>query len=301
VLACGGIETPRLLLMSRRFSPAGLGNDRDLVGRYFMEHPHPDAGGVLLSGDPDSFRSYVDTQVGTERVVLGFGPSEAAQQRLRILNSSVAVNGPLHHDPSEAWDSLMKLVRTAGGFRWPKDAGTHVGNVLRDLDDVLREGYLRATDAPVRGFSLTARTETAPLASNRITLSEERDALGMNRLRLGWRLGSLERLTVQRTMQLLAEELGRLDIARVRINELLLADDPRWSENLSWFGHHLGTTRMSGDSGSGVVDADCRIHGVSNVYVASGSVFPTCGVANPTLTIVALALRLADHLKARIL
>ena len=75
----------------------------------------------------------------------------------------------------------------------------------------------------------------------------------------------------------------------------------RWSENLSWFGHHLGTTRMSSGPASGVVDADCRIHGVRNVYVASGSVFPTSGFANPTLTIVALALRLADHLKARIL
>jgi choline dehydrogenase-like flavoprotein len=301
VLACGGIEIPRLLLVSRRFAPAGLGNDRDLVGRYFMEHPHPDAGGVLLSGDPASFRAYADTRVGNERVVLGFGPSAAAQRRLRILNSSIAVNGPLHHEPSEAWDSLMKLLRAMGSRHWPKDTGTLVGDVLRDLDDVLREGYLRATDAPVRGFSFTARTETAPLASNRITLEEERDALGMHRVRLHWRPGSLERVTVERTMQLLAEEIGRLDVGRVRINELLMEDDARWSENLSWFGHHLGTTRMSSGPASGVVDADCRIHGVRNVYVASGSVFPTSGFANPTLTIVALALRLADHLKARIL
>jgi len=301
VVACGGIETPRLLLLSRRFSPHGLGNHHDLVGRYFMEHPHPDAGGVLLSGGPETFKSYVDSQVGTEHVVLGFGPSAAAQQRLQILNSSVAVNGPLHLEPSQAWDSLMKLARTIGDGRWPKDAATHIYNVLRDLDDILREGYLRATDAPIHGFSFTARTETAPVASNRVTLVEDRDALGMNRVRLDWRPGTLERLTVQRTMQLLAEEFGRLDFGRVKINELLLEDDLRWSDNLSWFGHHLGTTRMSDDPKSGVVNSDCRIHGVSNLYVASGSVFPTSGFANPTLTIVALALRLADHLKSKVL
>ena len=299
VLACGGIETPRLLLLSKRFSAAGLGNPHDLVGRYFMEHPHPDAGGVLLSGDLASFQPYVDTQVGAERVVLGFGPTAAAQQRLKILNSSIAVNGPLYFEPSQAWDSLTKLARATGELRWPKAAGMHVYNVLRDLDDVLREGYLRATSAPARGFSFTARTETAPHHSNRIALGEERDALGMNRVRLDWRPGSRERVTVEKTMRLLAEELGRLETGRVRLNELLLEDDSRWSENLSWFGHHLGTTRMSDDPRSGVVDADCRIHGMTNVYVASGSVFPTSGFANPTLTIVALALRLADHLKSR--
>ena len=59
----------------------------------------------------------------------------------------------------------------------------------------------------------------------------------------------------------------------------------------------MGTTRMSADPAQGVVDADCRVHGMANLYVAGSSVFPTCGSANPTLTIVALALRLAAHLK----
>jgi choline dehydrogenase-like flavoprotein len=100
-------------------------------------------------------------------------------------------------------------------------------------------------------------------------------------------------------MQLLAEEFGRLGVGRVRINELLMDDSSRWSENLSWFGHHMGTTRMSADPKKGVVDADCRVHGLKNLYVASSSVFPTAGFANPTLTILAIALRLADHLKSR--
>ena len=98
-------------------------------------------------------------------------------------------------------------------------------------------------------------------------------------------------------MMLIAAEFGRLRVGRVRFNELLLEDDARWSENLSWFGHHMGTTRMSDDPTRGVVNRDCCVHGVSNLYVAGSSVFPTSGYANPTLTLLALALRLADHLK----
>jgi choline dehydrogenase-like flavoprotein len=102
-------------------------------------------------------------------------------------------------------------------------------------------------------------------------------------------------------MRLIAEEFGRLGVGRLRVNELLFADDNRWCENLSWFGHHMGTTRMSDDAGKGVVDSDCRVHGIANLYVASSSVFPTSGFANPTLTILALAVRLADHIKSTVL
>jgi choline dehydrogenase-like flavoprotein len=100
-------------------------------------------------------------------------------------------------------------------------------------------------------------------------------------------------------MMLVAAEFGRLDVGRIRLNELLLEDVERWSENLSWFGHHMGTTRMSETPRTGVVDADCRVHGMANLYIASSAVFPTSGFANPTLTILALSLRLADRLKSQ--
>jgi choline dehydrogenase-like flavoprotein len=300
VLACGGIETPRLMLASNRVEQAGLGNGHDLVGRFFMEHPHPDAGGVLLSADAEALRPYFDAPTGEERVVLGLGPSERAQRRLGILNCSLAIRGPLHFEPSEGWDSLIKLSRAFGDRRWPDSAGKHMLNVLRDLDDVLREGYRRSRSGPVQGFAFLARSECAPNPANRVTLSEERDALGLNRPRLDWSVGTQDRVTVERSMMLLAEELGRLEIGRVRINELLLTEGPQWIENLSWFGHHMGTTRMSENPRSGVVDPDCRVHGIANLYVASSSVFPTAGYANPTLTILALALRLADHLRGQL-
>jgi choline dehydrogenase-like flavoprotein len=173
-----------------------------------------------------------------------------------------------------------------------------VGNVLGNLDGVLREGYRRRKQEPVRGYSFIARTETAPDPANRVTLSDERDELGQPRARLQWRPGSAERTTVAQTMLLVAAEFGRLGVGRIRLNELLLEDDARWSENLSWFGHHMGTTRMSETPRTGVVDADCRVHGLDNLYIAGSSVFPTSSYANPTLTLLALSLRLADHLKS---
>jgi choline dehydrogenase-like flavoprotein len=298
VMACGGIEIPRLLLASNQIHPAGVGNRYDLVGRYFMEHPHPDAGGILLTGDPESLGAYGFREVAKERVVMAFGPSPAAQKRHRILNSSIAISGPLSHGPSEGWDSLIKISRARKDGKWPENFGSHIGKVLRDLGDVLREGYKRDDEGPIKGYQLTARTEVVPKRENRVTLGQERDALDVNRAELDWNVGTLDRTTVATTMILLAEEFGRLNVGRVRINELLLEEDTRWSEGLSWFGHHMGTTRMHADSRRGVVNADCRVHGISNLFIASSAVFPTCGFANPTLTIVALALRLADHLKS---
>jgi choline dehydrogenase-like flavoprotein len=299
IAACGGIETPRLMLLSRRVEAAGLANRHDLVGRYFMEHPHADAGGVLVSGDAGRFEPYVQRSVGNEQIVLAFGPSPDAQRQLQILNSSIAASRPLHLGPTEAWDSRTKLLRAVDQGRWPASAATHAQNVLRNLDDVLRESYRRRTAKPVRGYTFIARTETAPDPANRVMLSEEQDALGQQRTRLQWSLGSLERNTVAKTLLLAAAEFGRLHVGRIRLNELLLQDDARWSENLSWFGHHMGTTRMSETAQTGVVDTDCRVHGLANLYIAGSSVFPTVGFANPTLTILALSLRLADHLKTR--
>ncbi len=298
VIACGGIETPRLLLSSNKIHSSGVGNRYDLVGRYFMEHPHPDAGGMLLTSDPESMRAYGFREIAGERIATAFGPSPAAQERHRILNSSIALNGPLSHAPSEGWDSLIKISRARDAGKWPENLGSHVARVLRDLGDVLREGYHHNDEGPIKGYQLIARTEVVPNPDNRITLSHDRDALNSNRAQLDWNVSTLDRTTVATTMILLAEELGRLNVARVRVNDLLLQDDTRWSEGLSWFGHHMGGTRMHANPRRGVVDAECRVHGVSNLFVASSSVFPTSGFANPTLTIIALALRLADHLKS---
>jgi len=152
--------------------------------------------------------------------------------------------------------------------------------------------------AAARLFNLLTRQEQAPNFDSRVMLGGERDALGMPRVRLDWRLTPLDRRSFRGFYEVLGRELGRAGIGRVRMNEWVLATETAWPKSLGGGWHHMGTTRMHADPKRGVVDADCRVHGLANLYVAGAAVYPTAGCANPTLTLVALSLRLSDRLKA---
>jgi choline dehydrogenase-like flavoprotein len=139
--------------------------------------------------------------------------------------------------------------------------------------------------------------EQQPNRDSRVTLSDRRDALGLPMTRLDWRLTAADKASLRRNLRALGAEFAAAGIGRLH---LTLPEGDAWPEELTGGNHHMGTTRMAADPRQGVVDADCRVHGIDNLYVAGSSVFPTCGAANPTLTIVALALRLADHLRERL-
>jgi len=119
----------------------------------------------------------------------------------------------------------------------------------------------------------------------------------MPRAKLDWRLTELDKRSMRTFYQLLGREMGRTGTGRVQIRDWLLSDDRTWPSFISGGWHHMGTTRMSADPKQGVVDANCRVHGLANLYIAGAAVYPTAGAVNPTLTLVALSLRLADHLK----
>jgi choline dehydrogenase-like flavoprotein len=145
-------------------------------------------------------------------------------------------------------------------------------------------------------YALEFHAEQEPNPASRVTLSGNADRLGVPQVRIDWRYTPGDIRTVAVAYDVLAEEFarsgcGRLDFDRDRVEEIAMRDG-------AYGGHHLGTARMGTTPSTGVVDADCRVHGIANLYVASGAVFPTSSQANPTLTIVALALRLADRLKA---
>ena len=149
----------------------------------------------------------------------------------------------------------------------------------------------------VRNYVLNTMVEQSPNPNSRIELALSKDALGLNQVQLNWQLTELDKKTIKEANILIGKELGRLGIGRLRLREWLLEGDSTWSEDLSGGCHHMGCTRMNKNPKKGVVDENCKVHGLPNLYIAGSSVFPTVGTANPTLSIVALSLRLADHLK----
>lgn len=319
VLACGGIENARLLLASNSVATAGIGNTRDIVGRYFMDHLYDSVGSLLVSERPARFLSQygeitpanaghplVKSRYAPDPVMFqaAISPSAAVQQRNRTGGVALFIRGDWSRT-DEGVSAVYEAIEsdTAGA---PENQAGSLLNILRNLNTALPEiksvvQGKKAEHLPV----LFAIAEQAPNRLSRITLGSEKDALGSPRARIDWRLSEQDRRTFAQMPELLAGEFGRLGIGRVHKAVWLDDEAPYlyrgdFSRILEPGRHHSGTTRMAHDPARGVVDADCQVFGVSNLSVAGSSVFPTIGSANPTLTIVALALRLADHLKTRL-
>jgi len=305
VLACGGLENPRLLLAANRQIKVGLGNQRDWVGRCFMEHPHLNAARALVA-DPAVLSFYTHGQGGGHgqglEVVGCLNQSPERQRAGQLLNFDALFT--VDDIGESGFAALRRIWSAAGQGEWPDHLGADLWQALIDLDDTAaglagRFG-LRDYQPDTASFRMWCSAEAAPDPDSRVKLGDRLDALGMPEIALDWRLSELDKRSLLAGHQAVAEELGRTGLGRLQIAEWLTADDDRWSPSLEGGDHHIGTTRMSLDPGQGVVDPSSRVHGIANLYVAGSSVFPTSGSANPTLTIVALALRLAEHLKERL-
>lgn len=268
VLATGGIENARLLLNSDAQVKVGLGNEHDLVGRYFMEHPHifePDC--LLLSDHTQPIALYEG-----ERLVHGcIALSGQSMEKERVASFGAWIfPTPQEKARTTPWGALSEVVAAM-------DARSHSGELAPRL------------------ASLYCQAEQTPNRDSRITLSAESDALGLRKAVLDWRMHDFDLWSLRRSLEIVAEELAFARLGRLRGEPPVLSS--QWPRGLSIGNHHMGTTRMHDDASLGVVDANCRVHGVANLFIAGSSVFPTGGAVNPTLTIVALAIRLADHLK----
>ena len=262
VLAAGAIENARLLLASNDVRTRGIGNENDLVGRYFCDHLQSPLGAFTLS-EPRAGRPFYGVhQVRGQSIVAGLATSD------RVVRAEGLVR----------FSAFFQEFPVEGGL------GRAVGAVMRDL-----EGG-RASGPRV----LHMVVEPAPDPDSRITLSRERDALGLPKVRLDWRVGDAERRSVAHGAELIATALGAHGLGRLQSKAGI---EKRFWENVRGASHHFGTTRMQDDPRRGVVDSDCRVHGIPNLFVAGSAVFPRAGISNPTLTIVALALRMADHLR----
>ncbi len=278
VLACGGIENPRLLLASQDVYSEGIGNAHDIVGRYFMEHPHASLGHVCLPSDSGGRRQLdgIQDEKTSNYLVPAICPTEAAQRKHGTLNFSAEIR--------DAWNDFGHWSNLSRNLAWyTQDIHRFAGRYSKWSDDPSEnQGFYRV---------LYVRAEQAPNPNSRVTLTRERDPLGIPKVFLDWQLTRADVESLRRTAELFAQDLGRAFLGRVR-----LAVDLDNLESIRVGNHHMGTTRMAGSPRSGVVDRNCKVFGLANLYVAGSSVFSTGGFANPTYTIVALALRLADHL-----
>jgi hypothetical protein len=270
-----------------------------------MEHPFCIGASVRPRGDVKWIERYTAFDLPSGGVAsAGIGPTAAAQKELAILNGAVTF-GFGRPDPDAGYMALSRVRKQVAGGEAPDAEDLWHG--VSDLDDVtrgictrVRGGQYLTPQVDPDLLSVILHLEQAPDPESRVTLSHELDALGQPRARLDWRLGEAEWRTARACIDLVAAEFGRSGLGRTRIDEWLESPAPVWSSVGGKF-HHMGTTRMSDDPRRGVVDANGAVHGGSGLYVSGSSTFPTCGFANPTLTIVALALRLAAHLRAELL
>lgn len=304
VLAAGAIENARLLLLSDKEGGIGLGNDHDLVGRFFMVHLEY-TGGIVAIANP-----YMDlkfqtgeggafyNRFGVNRHFVSYVClSENTRREMKLPH----LRFRFRYQSPRAIEALKRLIgRTDHGA----DILNDLGSVIRDLDGITIYVARRALfgrevhRVPTEGILLACTSEQLPNSESRIALGRELDVFGLRKVTIDWKLTAEDKRGMATGHRMFGAELGRAGFGRYR--STVSEDDINWPKDMYGDEHNIGTTRMHRDPSLGVVDENCRVHGVANLYVAGSSVFPTSGAANPTLTIVALALRLADHIKERL-
>lgn len=330
VLACGGIENARLLLASRDHCPQGLGNERDQVGRGFMNHPKNYFGVLRLAKPVEAAPYWFGCVFEGFAGYAGLRLREDEQRRLRVLNSYVRFEPLFPWSDNRGVEAFILLVKRATfvlrsflstkgdeviELRDYAETGddsalqnerkgllgwlTVLGLVFANLHRVLQYVFFRLVKSvrpKIRRVRLRNFMEMEPRAEQRVTLCADSDEDGKPLPRVQHAPSELDRRSLIALHAALREEFQRSGLGTLE-GELESATPWPIDQDAS---HHLGATRMGRDPATSVVDTDLRVHGVDNVYCAGGSVFPTSGCANPTFTIVALSIRLARHLRERL-
>jgi len=306
VLACGAIENARLLLLSDDTESNGIGNSKDQVGRYFMEHPHGRIAHIATK-DPAWFWAHYRKRhlPSGPPVAPALVAPQALQRSKKILNSAATLK--LQRDPKLGVGISKKvylnlkhdLNATKGNRRaWHVYRGV-MGWLQKHVSVTLARATARARKMDLY---LMSRAEQAPNPDSRVVLSSELDSLGCRQGDLNWQLSELDKRTALEFARAVGREFERLGLGSLSTMPWLEDGTAEWPVDPTVGNHpiggyhHMGTTRMSESPADGVVDKNCTVHGYDNLHIAGSSVFTTGGWANPTLTILALSHRLSDHL-----
>ena len=296
VLATGGIENARLLLNSDKVRTTGLGNENDLVGRYFMDHVTvPGAATVVADASRPEWKFYDQHLVGDQRIegyltatqdvkrreelppfAIGLRPATAAAAEFYNYNLPASLRSQLSEGAANKMAFLVSRLITQAEASW----------------DWMYNQMWRSPPGTVSTVFICGPVSSP---ASRVTLLDSVDAFGLRRAKLDWRLPRDFEIKMRRAHEIVGEELGRTGLARMRLESSGTGHDPM--DDVGHGHHQMGTTRMNNDPRQGVVDEHCRVHNLNNLFVAGSSVFPSYACDDPTMTIVALALKLSDHLK----
>jgi choline dehydrogenase-like flavoprotein len=306
VLACGAIENARLLLISNDVEAGGVGNSNDQVGRYFMEHPHGRIA-YIKTDDPAWFWAQYRKRypLSGPPVAPALVASQTLQREKKILNSAATFK--IQRNPELGLGISKKVYLNLKHNLSASKSNRRLWHTYRGMQDWLQRHLsmtLLRTATRARGMELylMARAEQAPNPASRVLLSDQSDALGCRKADLDWQLSDLDKRSVLELARAVGREFSRLELGHLQTSPWLEDGTATWPVDPTVGNHpiggyhHMGTTRMSESPNTGVVDANCTVHGYGNLHIAGSSVFTTGGWANPTLTLLALTHRLADHI-----
>lgn len=320
ILATGGIETTRLLLASNDVCPNGIGNQHDLVGRYYQCHIAGNLGKLTVAGATSNVRHGYEVSPEGIYCRRRFALTAETQRKIGAGNMVARLHFPKIVDPSHKIGVLSGLFLAKNFISYEygkrlKDGQSslgiylkHFANIILDPIDTVKflvHWVTKRTLAKRKfpsvilnnksnQFTFEIHGEQYPNPESRITLIDETDVFGMRKVKVDWKYLPEDIESIRRSLKLFVQEINQSGLATFEFSDEQLEEDlTRFG---AYGGHHIGTTRMGNTPETSVVDANCKIHNVDNLYIASASVFPTSSQANPTLTIVAMSLRLADHI-----
>ena len=272
ILCTGGLENSRILLWLKKNNPNSQIFSNNNIGKYFFEHPHLHVG--------DFITKLKDVKRKDSDFPAFFLQFKSDQKKnLNILGSTFR----FYHYPGSS--NISKKIIAELSCLAPR----YLESLYNSFDKKL-----------VCTGQLFLVSEQYPDISNRIELDlNDLDMFGVPKLNLFWKKGSLDKKTIITSSKILAKEFVDLNLGRISLNNKIhngeLPEDEK-DGNFIGGNHHMGGTRMSKDSKSGVVDENLKVWGTNNLYVCGSSVFPRGGTCNPTLSIIQLSLRLGDHL-----
>lgn len=302
VMCMGGIENARMLLHFNNKHGQQLGNQHDNVGRYFMDHPSMQPA-TILAPTP-SFAQALRADLSSRFVGVFFDQADAVLRIRKINNSRISFFDISNYDFSDGISSFHILREKLVKGQVPDELMKHLGNLLFDLDMVAEAIARKSFDKKIfehagdfAGLGVSVMMEQTPQLGNRIRLGQTVDRLGIPRAVIDWTLAYNDIDMMWQGLYSLGVELGKLSLGRLRL--LTERSERLFGDQMGFGNHHMGTTRMALSSKTGVVDGNSRVFGTNNLYVAGSSVFATGSHVPPTLTIVALAIRLAEFLRLK--